>query len=148
MDYSPAYIMSKYFIDEGLLDDPTGSSPDWPVYVGALPDGNLTDNDAVGCLDTTPVKDGRVMEDGDNIFHHGIQLILRSLAYNTGYAKIDELKENLETVNRDTVTVDGDTFRLDNVTLSTGIVTLGQEDEGSKRRELFTLNFLVTLKEI
>ena len=146
MDYTPAYIIRQYLIEEALLILP-GSSGTWPAYVSALPDGDGVADEAVGCMDTSPIKDGRKMSDGENLFHFGVQLLLRSTAYNTGWAKMETLLNALETVKRNTVTISGTDYRLDNITLATGIVDLGQE-EGSKRRELFSLNFLVTLKEI
>ena len=145
MDHSPAYIISKYLIGEGLLTAP-GDSGDWPVYVGILPDGDKTENNIVACVDTSPVKDGRIMSTGENIFHHGCQLLLRATAYNTGYSKMQALQAALEAVNRDSIAISTSTYRLDNITLTTGVVVIGQE-EGSERRELFSLNFLVTLKE-
>jgi len=146
MDYSPAYIMSRFLIDAGLVIDPQDSG-DWPIYVGLIPDDDVVKDDVVACVDTDPLKDGRIMEDGENIFHYGFQLLIRATAYNTCYAKAQELALELETINRDTVVISGTTYRLDNVTQTTGVLLLGQED-GSKRRELFSVNFLVTLKEI
>ena len=148
MDHSPAYIIKKYLVGEGLLVEP-GDSGDWPAYVGILPDGKPDEvkNDIVACMDTSPVKDGRIMGTGENILHYGVQILLRSTAYNTGYAKMEALRASLESVNRDTIIISANTYRLENVTLTTGVVVVGQE-EGSKRRELFSLNFLVTLKEI
>ena len=145
MDYSPAYIMAQYLIGESLLTDPSDSGS-WPVYVGLLPDGNGVAHEAVSCVDTSSVKDGRILNGGENIFHFGFQLMVRATAYNTGYAKAQALAEALQEVNRDTVTISGTTFRIDSVTDTSGVTVVGQE-EGSKRRELFSLNFLVTLKE-
>jgi|GEM_PF-4541833 len=148
MNHSPAYIMAQYFIEEGLLTDPS-SSGDWPVFVGILPDDNILDldHDIAACIDTASVKDGRIFEDGENIFHYGFQILIRATNYNTGYQKAQELADTLELIDRDTVIISSTTYRLDNVTQTTGVVVLGQE-EGSKRRELFSINFLVTLKEI
>ena len=145
MDNSPAYIMAQYLIGEAYLSDPS-SSGDWKVFVGNLPDGDDVDHDAVGCMDTTPIKDGRVMETGETLFHFGCQLIIRSSDYNEGFAKADELKLFLETIQRDTETISGTVYRLDNITIASGVIALGQD--GPKRRELFSLNFLVTLKEL
>jgi hypothetical protein len=146
MEYSPAYIMAQYLIDEGLLISP-GDSGDWPVFVGSLPDGDDAADEVVMSMDTSPVKDGRIFENGENIFHYGFQLLIRATAYNTGYAKAQALADNLESIRRNTLVISSTTYRIDNVTQATGIIVLGQED-GSKRRELFSLNFLVTLKEI
>ena len=146
MDHSPAYIIAHYLRDEGILSDPTGNDS-WPVYVGALPDGDEVVHDVAGCIDTTPVKDGRLMSLGENLFHAGIQLLLRAETYNTGYQKAQAIATALEGVNRDEITISLKTYRIDNVSQTTGIVVMGQE-EGSKRRELFSMNFLTTLKEI
>ncbi|MHA1344986.1 MAG: phage tail terminator protein [Candidatus Heimdallarchaeaceae archaeon] len=145
MDHSPAYIIYKYLVAEGLVTVPTAGD-DWPMFVGNLPDGNDVKNNATACLDTTPVKDGRVME-GETIFHEGCEILLRSVDYNPGWAKMKALKDALDAVNRNTITILTKTYRLDSITLATGITSLGQEENSPKRREMFSLNFLVTLKE-
>jgi hypothetical protein len=150
MDHSPAYIIAQYLIGQSLLSDPTGSGS-WPVYVGTLPDGNQAQDDAAGCMDTSPVKDGRIMSNGETIFHPGVQILLRALAYNTGYAKCEALMTALEAVSGAQETINSKTYQIDNVSPSTGIVVLGQEAQevnSSKRRELYSMNFIVTLKEI
>ncbi len=147
MNHSPAYILAQYLIDEGLLTDPSESA-DWKMYTGSLPDGLLTDHNAVACIDTTPVKDGRIMG-GDPLFHHGIQLLLRSTDYNTGYAKASLLAEAFAAVDDDQVAIDSglNTYEIANVSQVSGVLVLGQED-GTKRREMFSVNFLATLKEV
>jgi len=146
MNHSPAYILAQYLINEGLVIDPQDSG-DWPVYVGMLPDDENVKDNIVACMDTEPLKDGRIFEDGENIWHYGFQTLVRAVRYNTAYEKAEELAENLETVNRDEITISSSTYRIDNVSQTTGAVSLGQED-GSRRRQLFSTNFLVTLKEI
>jgi len=146
MNYSPAYIMAQYLIEEGILSDPDDSN-DWPVYVGLMPDDGVVDHNIAASIDTAPLKDGRVMGSGENIFHYGFQILIRSVEYNPGYLKTSEIADALEAVNRDTVTISGSSFRLDSVTQTTGVIVLGQEF-GSKRREMFSVNFLVTIKEI
>jgi hypothetical protein len=145
MNHSPAYIIAQYLINEGLVTDPSEVGL-WKIYVGAMPDGDDVEHDLVGAMDTTPVKDGRLMT-GTTIFHHGVQLLLRSSAYNAGYAKITALAEAMDAVDDDQVTIGSDTYEIANVTHSTGVVVLGQE-EGTKRREMFSVNFLATLKEV
>jgi len=146
MDHSPAYIIVEYLIGEGLLSDPTVGG-EWPVYVGLLPDDDDVVNDIVGCMDTPSLKDGRLMNTGENIFHKGVQLLLRAEVYNTGYEKAQALATALEGVSREQKVIGSKTYQIDNVSQTTGIVVLGQE-EGSKRRELFSVNFLTTLKEV
>jgi len=50
-------------------------------------------------------------------------------------------------VSHEDVTVDDDTYTIINVTQTTGVVVMGQEP-GTKRRELFSVNFLATLREV
>lgn len=145
MNHSPAYILSQYLINNSLLTNP-GDSGDWKVYVGVLPDGNEVEDDAAASIDTTPVKDGRLMA-GANIYYYGTQLLVRSSAYNTGYAKADALADALEGVDDEEITIGSDTYQINNVSALNGVVSLGLE-EGTKRRELFSVNFLVTMKEI
>ena len=146
MNYSPAKIIKEYLIDEGIVVDPEGSVDGWKIYLSNLPDGENTDYDAVACMDTSPVKDGRIMKTGETIFHHGIQLLVRTSEYNDGYAKASEILEALQVVDDVEITVGTDDFKINNVSPATGIVALGQE-KGTKWREMFSLNFLVTLKE-
>lgn len=145
MNHSPAYIMSQFFIDEGIVIDPQDSG-DWPIYVGVLPDDENVKDDIVACMDTEPLKDGRLFDNGENIWHFGFQIMIRAINYNTAYDKADELSISCESIDRDEITIGSTTYRLDNVSQTTGIIGLGQEDS-SRRRQLFSVNFLVTLKE-
>ena len=150
MNYSPAYILSQYLIDEGLAVEPSDSG-DWPIFVASLPDGDEIPDDAIASIDTAGVKDGRLNETGENIIHYGVQIIVRSEIhdYLSGYTKAQAIESKLETVDRNEVMIDsGNVFRLDNVSTTSGVVAIGQEEENSKRRNLFSCNFLVTLKEI
>lgn len=147
MNHSPAYIVQQYLIDEGIAIDPSvDADANWAAFVGVLPDGDKVDHDCMGVFDTSPLRDGRVMS-GDTLYHYGVQVLLRSSDYNAGYAKADAIQTALEAVSRDNITIDSTTYRLDNINPTTGIVTLGQE-EGTKRRTVFSLNFLVTLTEV
>lgn len=146
MNHSPSHILAEYLIGEGILIDPDDSgSGNWRVYIGSTPDGIHADHEVAVAVDTAPVKDGRVQ--GTPLFHHGVQFILRSTDYSVGYAKATEIAEDLATVSHEDVTVDDDTYTIINVTQTTGVVVMGQEP-GTKRRELFSVNFLATLREV
>lgn len=146
MTHSPAYVLAQYLIGEGELSDPTGSG-DWPVFVGMLPDGADAPHNAVGLMDTAPLKDGRIMG-GSPLFHDGFQLLIRASAYNTGYSKASDLAEALASVDDSEVEVEsGSTYNLVSVTQASGILPLGQE-QGTKRRVMFSVNFLATIQEV
>lgn len=146
MEHSPAYIIARYLIGQTLLSDPTVSGA-WPVYVGVLPDGDKTVDDIAMSMDTAGLKDGRLMNTGKNIIHEGVQLMVRAEAYNTGYEKTRALATALEGVDGNQITIGTSTYQIDNVSQTSSVMVLGQE-EGTKRRELFSVNFLITLKEV
>ena len=144
MNHSGAYILAQHLIAEGELIDPAESG-DWKVFVGSLPDGNEADDNAVGAIDTSPVKDGRLMG-GAPLFHYGVQLLLRSREYNAGFAKADSVALAMSEIDDDSVSIDSNTYTLINVLQSTGVVALGQED-GTKRRYMFSVNFIATIRQ-
>jgi hypothetical protein len=146
MDHSPAYILAQYLIGEGDLTGPSESGS-WLTYVGTLPDGDDVQDGAVAVIDTAPVKDGRIMG-GEPLFHYGVQILLRSFDYNTGYSKAISLAAVLAAVDDVEVEVESDsTYALANVTQFSGVIPLGQEP-GTKRRWLFSTNFLATIQEV
>ena len=146
MNYSPAYVIAEYLISQGELSNALESG-DWKVYIGSLPDGADVDHDAVASIDTTNVKDGREMGSLP-LFHYGVQLLVRSSAYMTGYVKAQDLADALGAIQNATVTVDSSySYEIANVTDTSGVISIGFE-EGTKRRNLFSVNFLVTIKEV
>lgn len=145
MNHSPAYILAQYLIGEGGASDPLASGS-WPLFVGALPDGDRTEDDALAAMDTAPMKDGRTMG-GAPLFHHGVQLLLRSSDYNAGYSKIHALGVALAAVDGASVVEGGSIYTLFNISQTTGVIALGQE-AGTKRRVMFSVNFLATIQEV
>jgi len=143
MNETPAYIIKSYLVGEGLLTDPADSG-DWPVYTGVLPDSPEVVDDIVACMDTSGVKDGRSMKTGVTLFHQGVQILLRSEDYNDGYAKVQTLADALAEIQNAEEVISGTTYEINNVTQTTDVIVLSQE-EGSKRRGFFSVNFLVTI---
>ena len=122
-------------------------SGDWPTFVGTLPDGDRVPDNALAVIDTAPLKDGRIMGSAP-LFHHGIQVLLRSFSYNPGYSKTLALAVALAAVANTEVEVEsGVTYVLNNVTQFSGVIPLGQEQETTKRRWMFSVNFLATIQE-
>jgi len=143
MNHTPAYIIAQYLIGEGLLTAPDESG-DWPVYTGILPDSPEVKDDIVACMDTAGIKDGRSMESGVSLFHQGFQILLRATEYNVGYAKAQDLADALAEIQNEEEVILDTTYEINNVTQTTDVVIVSQE-EGSKRRSIFSVNFLVTL---
>ena len=142
---SPAVILAQYLRDAGLFVDPDESG-DWPLYIASTPDGKNIQDDVGTVYDTTGVKDGRLMA-GQNIFHYGIQIRIRCVVYTEGYTKAKTVAANLSTLRSEEVVLEGNTYQIKNAQATSAIIPLGNEP-GSKRRELLTMNYLLTLKII
>lgn len=141
---SPAIIISKYLIQEGIFTDPTLGNP-WPVYVSTTPDGDNVDAKVGTVYDTSGAKDGRLMS-GTNVFHWGIQVRIRTDDYDEGYNKLVAAAALLELVENVTITINSVDYIMNSITQTTDVVPLGPEDN-TKRRDLMTINFLATIKE-
>ena len=144
---TPATVIAAYIINELAIMSRPVDGDDWPLYISHMPDGvNVKTN--CGCIyDTTGIKDGRLMV-GDVIPHHGIQIRIRSNNHETGWDKIEEIVSYLDAVTNVLVTVDDEQYLLNNVSRASPIASLGQEAGSAKRRFLFTVNYLVTMKRI
>ena len=144
---SPANILASYIIDEAIgdLTNPTAGN-EWPLYTSYLPDGTSIKTNA-GCLyDTTGIKDGRLMV-GEVIQHYGIQLRIRSDRQQTGWVKLEEVMLALDVVFNVIITVNSKDYQIQNISRTSPPISLGTE-KGTKGRQLFTLNFIATIKRI
>ncbi len=114
----------------------------WPLYVTTEPE---KPNQCATLFDTTPVIDGVVQQTGEIMQHYGLQLRIRDPDYSTGWAKANDIRDLLPLLKQLTVVISGTSYFLEAAVVTSGVIPLGMDD---KRRELFTLNFLVTVKEI
>ena len=143
---SPASILKEYLIGtSGLMSVPTNNST-WPLYVSSIPDGSNVKTNAGAVYDTPGINDPRQMN-GSWPIHHGIQLKIRSQSHEVGYVKIEALASALDEIDHDSVIINGVTYNIQNVSRTSSIIPLGLE-EGTKRRYLFTLNFITTIKKL
>ena len=148
MNHTPAYILAALLTKVGVeIFTPPSEAEAWPLYISHEPDGPRVEDNCGTVYDTEGVKDGRVMS-GENIFHHGVQLRIRTGQYTDGWVKAEEAAVYLETVQEEEVDIGEETYQIDAVTQTSPILPLGQEEGTSKRRELFTVNFLVSLKQL
>ncbi len=142
---SPAYILAQYIADVlGLMGETTDDI--WPLYVNHLPDSPNVEDNCGAIYDTTGVKDGRLME-GPVPQHFGIQLKIRSLGNQAGYVKIEDIAVAMDEVVRVELSLSSGDYVIQNVSRTSPVVPLGIEG-GTKRRFLFTINFLVTMRKV
>lgn len=138
MNHSPAEVIARYLasLDPEIVD--LEASP-WRITVDYMPDKGA--NDAVAVYNTQGKKDHRD-EDGTK-FHPGIQVRVRSGTPTDGYQKAAAIRTALDQITRGTIAIDGTNYIIDAVTLTTDILSLGQE-VGTNRR-LFTLNAITSI---
>lgn len=151
MKHTPAFILRSVLIDGSVVGLPADLVT-WPAYVGSLPNTTSDPDEAVGFYDTAPFIDGRSIRTGEVIKHPGVAIVTRSLLYDKGYSKADDILRYLtETVKRSetVLLLDGFeefTYRIESVTLSSGIIALG---EGEVRaRQSFSMNLLCTITQL
>jgi len=143
---SPAYILSQYIIEELATMTTPSDGSDWPLYVNHMPDGKDAIDNCGTLYDTTGTKDGRLMS-GVVPQHFGIQLRIRSLGNQAGYVKIEDLAAAMDGVRSVEFTLDGEDYIIQNVSRTSSVIPLGIEG-GTKRRYLFTINFLVSMRKV
>lgn len=146
LEASPASILAEYIREIlATMTDPSDKDT-WPLYIGHMPDGRDVQADCGAVYDTTGIKDGRLMS-GVVPMHFGIQLRIRALDYEIGYAKIEDVAADLDTVVNAELTFNGNDYLIQNVSRTSLVIPLGI-DGGTKRRFLYTINFMLTMKKV
>jgi len=144
MNHSPATIAMNLLIDSGYFTDPDNGGL-WPGYIGHLPDSGSVEDNAGVIYDTKGEVQGVVIDSGALAQGFGFQVMVRSLVYSTGWKKIKAIQGYLSGINRESVTVDEDSYVVESFSLQGSPLSLGLE-KGSKRRQMFTINGLIHLK--
>lgn len=143
MTNSPAEILRAYLVAAGLAQLPTSPNPTWPAFVGNFAP---TPDQAMCVYDTSGRLEGRIQATGETIEKTGWQVRARAVAYQTGWQKLDLIRTNFVTVQRDIVNIGVKSYLVHAITITSPIISLGQEE--GKTRTSFTLNGLLTITEI
>jgi len=141
---SPSLIVQQWLISQMLATDPLESSPVWPCYMVALPEGMAVPSNALCVYDTSPVPDGRIQSTGERINHPGIQIKCRCLDYQTGWTKIHSIASALDAILRAQVSVDSEIYTISAATRISGPLSLGIDPSSPKQAFAFTLNYQLT----
>lgn len=138
---TPAGIIRQLMIDLSLgTDDGV-----WRIYSGYQPD-EVTDSICV--YDTSGTIQGRTQFDGVTQGQDGIQVSVRANVANVGYLKAKAITTAFDTqVLRTLVTVDAGIYKIQAITLKSGINSLGREAPPTRRR-IYTANFITSLARI
>lgn len=140
---TPAGILGIFIIGKGLMSSPI-LDDSWPLYVGYMPSDPKVKPNIGAIYDTPSFLDGRLMI-GKVIEHYGVQIRIRAEDYETGWAKIIEISEELDKIYNEEVERNGDKFLLQNVSRKTGANYIGME-AGVQRQFDFTVNYGITMK--
>ncbi len=140
---TPASIIAYYIINTlGKMSDP-GSGSAFPLWVSHL-QGKPSNAGAI--YDVPGIIEQRQMS-GLVPTHQGIQIKIRAIYSEIGYAKIEDIASALDEVFDESVEIGVEEYVIQNIGRSSPIVPLGIE-EGTKRRFLFTINYLLTMRKI
>lgn len=143
MNHPPAEVLMRYLVANNIGSTHT-SGDAWPCYISTLPDGAAIANNAIGIFDTQGIQLGRLLQTGEVIERHGIQVLVRSESYKTAWAKSVALTDHLDAIIHGEVSIDGDTYTIHNASRTSSIIPLHMEDGGSMRY-LLSSNYLLTI---
>ena len=145
---SPAMIVQRFLLDQApnpVVKDPTSGQP-WGLFISALPD---QPDECVAIYDTTGLTDGRIQRTGQEVVHPGIQFTVRSRKYTTGWTQAMAIVNAmiLYATTPPKIVLNGSAYHLQCAKMTGPILPLGFE-QGTKRRELFTINYILTIPEL
>lgn len=138
---SPANIIRRHLIDRAY----GAATGNWATFVSFLPNDP---NQAICIYDTAGRMDGRLMRDGFQIIHPGVQILVRGKTYLETYRKAKTIALYLDTIQGFSVVMAGDAvYLLRNVSRTGDLMPLGVETDGDRRRYLFAINAVLTFTE-
>lgn len=140
LQHSAADIVGQLLVDLGL-GTRAGS---WPVKVGSEPD--KPDN-VITTYVGPGVNNGRNQVDGVVSQLRGVQVRVRGSSHPTGFAKAETIAATLDqSVYDREVNVDGVRYLVRSLSRKGDLLSIGADAPGSERH-LFTLNYLVDVKQ-
>ena len=114
-------------------------------FVSFLPDDP---ENAICIYDTAGKIDGRIMQNGDQIEHPGIQVRVRGPVYPDVWNKAEAIALAFDAQKRVVVHVGpSNTKVVLNISRTGAIVPMGIEQVGDRRRHNFTINAMVTIQK-
>ncbi len=145
LQHSPADVIAQLIVDQGWGVEYVDDNTDWPVFASGEPD--LPDA-CITVYDTTGVDQGRVQVTGERQESNGFQVRVRGKVHKVAFAKVREIAVGFDTdVYAATVNLDGVAYRVHSVKRSGDPLFIGKDAPRSKR-SLFTLNGVVSLREV
>jgi len=141
LTHSPADVVRRLMIAEGLGTDPSDSSS-WPIYAHRepnSPDSCITVYDTQGRQDALH-QVGVVTE------HHGLNIRVRAAKGETGYTKARAIAIAFDTgIYLDAVTIGSSVYLIHAITRTGDVLPIGRESTSD--RSIHTINAVVALRQ-
>ncbi len=143
LEHSPADVARTVLVNAGAGTAPSANAA-WPIYTAGEPP---TPDEVITIYDTAPRPDCRIMKDGEQKYHYGIQVRVRALDHKPGFKKAHSFKKIMdESIKNVTIVIEGITYFLQCFT-NTAITFMGKETPTSKRT-ILTINGYAVVKRI
>jgi hypothetical protein len=137
-------VIQQLFIDLGLGEDPA-TAVSWPVFAPEEPD---SPDNLLRVRQTTGVEKGHSALTGEVFLHYGFQVLVRHQDDTQGSKKARGISNFMnQHVDHVSLTLDGVTYCVDEITTSGDIIYLGTQHP-ENRLHLFTINATVDLKRL
>jgi hypothetical protein len=145
LNHTVAEIVRRLLVDLGVGSSRANDLP-WSAYYGSMPP---SPDNVIVVLTTAGRGDGRAMYNGRLFSHYGFQALVRAANESDGTLKADEVRTTLAEGVYDVPVTLGPTHYLVHAFSGLGeVLPLGPETQGGRGRYLFTVNGLVSLKQI
>ncbi len=148
VEHSQCQIVRKLLIDNSFGVEPVADAV-WPIYFGSLPDGDAVADNAICVYDQVGIKDGRFMRTGEVLVHEGFMVRVRAISggYQAAQKKAKQIAHFLDTILRQAITVESTDYIIQSITRFGDVLWAGKEPT-SKRRDFFTVNCTITIREV
>lgn len=144
--HSPADVARWALVQAGAGTDPTLSTlQEWPIFTDRENDAV---DDCITIYNTAGKVQGRTHNDGEMQLQHGVQVRIRSTDPKSGHTRSRFVAEIMDkTIYDAIVDIDTSQYRLHAFTRTTDVIPLGKE-VGSTKRNLFTINATISLRQL
>lgn len=143
MNTTPSEVIATFLRNADIGTVPSAGG-EWPIYETRLPDGQNVKSDVMAVIDTAGDKKARLMN-GEVITDRGIQVLIRSAVFKTGWVKAELIARFLDIIGSTDVIVDSETYTINACRRTSDIVNMGQEPN-DQERHMLSINYLVSFK--
>ena len=141
LDANGGDVLRRALIALGLGTTPSANGS-WPIYYASEPD--VPDN-LITVYDTSGRDSGRVAQ-GERAEFDGVQIRVRSSNIEIGTTKARAIEEALDGIYNYSVSFNSHTYRIQTIQRTGKFIPIGKEENTNRR--LFTLNALLTLRQL